>query len=70
MKGKVKLTRENDNKYHVYVKNHFWEKWKVLNDNTGKQIIFETFSEFAKITKIECFDKIMLKIDNFSGFRN
>ena len=70
MKGKIKFIRENDDKYHVYFKDYFWKKWKPLNDNTRKPIVFETFSEFAKITKIECFDKIMLKIGNFSGFRD
>ena len=69
MKGKAKLVHEKDNNYHIYIRDYFWQSWKPLIDNSGKPIIFKDFSEFGKITKIECFDKIIIEFDNFSGFR-
>lgn len=69
MRGKAKLVRKNDGLYHVYVRNHFWQPWKVLIGNNRKPIIFKNFQEFCKITKIECFDEIILKYNKYSGFR-
>lgn len=71
MKGKAKLVRESDGKYHVYAKNYFWQRWKPLyyNDYEKKQIVFSDFNEFGKVTQIECFDTIIIKYDKFSGYR-
>ena len=68
MKGKANLIRESDDKYHVYVKKYFWQRWKpCTDDSTGKQIVFNDFNEFAEVTAIESFDEITLKFDKFSG---
>lgn len=32
-----------------------------------KQISFNTMKEFGEITKIECFDEIIVRYKNFSG---
>ena len=69
MKGLAKLKRESDKKYHVYVKKWLWQRWKPLIMNDGEPLVFETFAEFGDVTKIECFDTIILKYDDFSGFR-
>jgi hypothetical protein len=66
MKGKAKLERKPDGRYYVFVRNHFWQKWVPLVDS-GKQVSFETMEEFGKVTKIECFDRITIKFDKFSG---
>ena len=66
MKGKAKLERKANGRYYVYVKNHFWQSWKPLIDN-GEQISFKTMEEFGEVTKIECFDKIIIKFEKFSG---
>ena len=59
MRGTAKITRK-DGVYHVYVRNHFWQRWQPLCIN-GEQIKFEDFSEFGKVTKINCFDEIIVK---------
>lgn len=67
MKGKAKLVRKEDGNYYAYVKNYFWQKWKPLYDSNNKQISFKTMREFGKVTRIECFDEIIVKYDKFSG---
>ena len=69
MKGKAKLIRESDGKYHVYVRNYFWQKWKQCYDNSNKQITFSDIKEFGEVIRIECFDVITLSICKFNGFR-
>lgn len=70
MKGKAKIVKHSDGLYYVYVRNYWFQRWKPLNyDFSDKQISFKTFEEFCKITKIECFDKIIIKYDKFSGFK-
>ena len=66
MKGKAKLERKSDDRYYVYVKNYFWQRWRplMLDD---KHLSFKTMEEFGQVTKIECFDTIIIKFDNFSG---
>ena len=44
----------------MYVRNHFWQRWQPLCKH-GEQIKFEDFSEFGKVTKINCFDEILVK---------
>lgn len=68
MKGKAKLVRTGrDGIYEVFVKNHFWQRWKRLYDDNGKPLEFKTFKEFGEVTKIECFGEITIKYDNFQG---
>ena len=69
MKGKAKLVRHKDGKYYIYTKNYFWQRYKPLyKDFTNEQISFNTMKEFGEVTKIECFDTIIIKYDNFSGY--
>ena len=69
MKGKAKLVRHKDGKYYVYTKNHFWQRYKPLyKDFTNEQISFNSMKEFGEVTKIECFDTIIVKYDKFSGY--
>lgn len=69
MRGKAKLRRQDDGKYYVFIKNYFWQKWKPLLDGNNKQIVFKTFKEFGEVTKIECFDEILIKYDKFGGYK-
>jgi hypothetical protein len=71
MKGKAKLVRSNsDGIYKVFVRNHFWQKWKPLFLDNGKLVEFKTFKEFGEITKIESFGEITLSYNNFQGMHN
>lgn len=67
MKGKAKLVRYGDGKYHVFVRNHFWNRWKPLKDDNGENIACKNFEEFTRWTRIESFDIITLTFDQFSG---
>lgn len=68
MKGKAKLVRcDGDGMYKVFVRNHFWQKWKQLFLDNGNPVEFKTFKEFGEITKIESFGEITIKYDNFQG---
>ena len=40
----------------------------LYKDFTNEQISFNTMKEFGEVTKIECFDTIIIKYDNFSGY--
>lgn len=50
-------------------KKWFWQRWKPLIMNDGEPLAFETFADFGDVTKIECFDTIILKYDDFSEMR-
>ena len=68
MRGKARLVRdERDGYYEVYVRNHFWQCWKLLVDSNGKPIRFKSFKEFGEITKIESFGDIIIEYDRFQG---
>lgn len=67
MKGKAKLVRKTDGKYYVYAKNYFWQRWKPLCMCDKKQISFNTMKEFGEMTKIECFDEVIVQYKKFSG---
>ena len=69
MKGKAKLIRsERDGKYKVFVRNYFWQRWKPLLGNDGKQIEFKNFKEFEEITKIESFGEIFIQYHKYQGY--
>lgn len=70
MKGTAKLIRRSDGIYRVYVRNHFWQRWKPLYiDGTGSnQVSFRNMREFGEVTRIECFDEITVKYDKFAGY--
>ena len=70
MHGKIKLVRKIDDRYYLFFKNWFWERWRPFIDNsTGKQLSFKDFDEFRKTTRIECFNTIFMQIKDFSGYR-
>lgn len=66
MKGKAKLKRHHNGRYYIYVKNYFFQRWSPLIDG-GKHLSFETVEEFCKVTKITCFDTIIIWFGDFSG---
>ena len=68
MRGKARLVRdERDGYYEVYVRNHFWQCWKLLRNDNGEPIRFKSFKEFGEITKIESFGDIIIEYDRFQG---
>lgn len=68
MRGKARLVRdERDGYYEVYVRNHFWQCWKLLCDGNSEPIRFKSFKEFGEITKIESFGDIIIEYDRFQG---
>ena len=65
-RGKAQFVRENG-KYKAFVRNRFWQKWKPLYDDNGKRIEFDSFNHISEMTKIDCFDEIIMEYHKFSG---
>ena len=66
MKGKAKFVRENG-RYKAFTRNHFWQRWKPLCLDNGWQIEFDSFKQLSEITRIDCFDEIIIEYNKFSG---
>lgn len=70
MKGKAKLVRGKDGKYHAYYRRFFFLPWRpiIAPSKVGDvQLTYSDFEEFARMTCIDSFDEIILTYDKFSG---
>lgn len=67
-RGKAKFIRTNG-KYKAFVRGYFWQRWEPLYLDDGKQLEFDSFTQLAELTRIDCFDEIILKFHKFSGLR-